>query len=186
MSKRSILVAISLVGLCVLVRVFQFIPNVAPVGAVAIFSGFYFRNRFAYLVPAVAMFLGDLMIGFYNLWVMAAVYGSFLVAVAIGRYVRKSASPFGVITGTLTGSVIFYVVTNFAVWAISIWYPPTLGGLMLSYTMALPFFRNTLLSDLLFSGALFGIYAGARFFELNKIIKKQQIQAPKVSREVLI
>jgi len=186
MKNKNILITIGLIGLSVLVRIGQFIPNVSPVGAVAIFSGFYFRSRWAYLVPVLAMLLADLVIGFYNFWVMAAVYGSFGAAVVIGRYVKKSANVFSVAAGVLAGSVIFYAVTNFAVWAISSWYPPTLGGLMLSYTMALPFFRNTLLGDLLFGGLLFGAYETGKILARRRRAAKALAKAKLVSARVFL
>jgi hypothetical protein len=64
-----------------------------------------------------------------------------------------------VISASLTASLSFYAVSNFAVWAVWNLYPKTLAGLAECYTMAIPFFRNTMASDLLFAGAFFGLAA---------------------------
>ena len=53
-------------------------------------------------------------------------------------------------------SLSFFAISNFAVWALWNMYPKTLAGLAECYTMAIPFFRNTAVSDLLFAGAFFG------------------------------
>lgn len=163
MKNKHIVLAIGLIAASVFVRVLEIIPNVAPIGAVALFSGVYFKKRWAYAVPIVAMLISDPIIGYYDVRVMATVYGSFILAVLIGRVVQKKKNALSVMLGSLSGSVLFYLTTNFAVWAISTWYPRSLGGLILSYTMGLPFFRNTLLSDLFFSAALFGAYEFVAF-----------------------
>ena len=59
---------------------------------------------------------------------------------------------------TLASSLFFFIVTNFAVWASGDMYERTWLGLRQCYVMALPFFRNTTLSDLFYTGLLFGIY----------------------------
>lgn len=63
-----------------------------------------------------------------------------------------------VIGGTTLGAIIFFLLTNAAVWAFGTMYPHTLSGLMESYTMAIPFFRNSLLGDIFFIGILVGGY----------------------------
>ena len=65
---------------------------------------------------------------------------------------------------TLAGSVLFFVWTNFGVWAFWNLYPHTLEGLVACYTAAIPFFRNTLLGDVVYSTALFGGFALAERF----------------------
>jgi len=52
--------------------------------------------------------------------------------------------------------VLFFVLTNFGVWALGALYPKTLTGLTECYVVAIPFFRNALLSDLFYSALLFG------------------------------
>ena len=59
----------------------------------------------------------------------------------------------------LASSALFFIVTNFGVWALDNMYPRTIAGLIACYTAALPFFRNTLEGDLLYTLVLFGGFA---------------------------
>ena len=59
-------------------------------------------------------------------------------------------------TASLAGSLLFFVVTNFAVWATGRLYPLTGSGLAVCYAAAIPFFRNSLLGDIAFTTILFG------------------------------
>lgn len=141
-------------------RFMPHLPNFTPVGAFALFAGVYLARKYwwAMGLPLAAMFLSDLFIGFYDWKLMAVVYASFLGYSAIGFVVSKRKNPATIVLASICGAFLFYLTTNFAVWALSSYYPHTLGGLMLSYTLALPFFRATLLGDLFFAGILFGAY----------------------------
>jgi hypothetical protein len=79
--------------------------------------------------------------------------------VAMGRLVRPRCSPLSVALVTMTSSVMFYVVTNFAVWAFGSFYPRTWDGLTSCYIAAIPFFRNTMMGDFAFTAILFGGFA---------------------------
>jgi hypothetical protein len=78
-----------------------------------------------------------------------------LGSVLLGRRV----SPLRVAGGSLTASIAFFAVSNFAVWAVWDMYPKTLAGLATAYVAAIPFFRNQVLADLLCAAALFTIGA---------------------------
>ncbi len=78
-----------------------------------------------------------------------------LGGVLLGRHV----SPVRVAAGSLSASIAFFVVSNFGVWAVWNMYPKTVAGLTTAYVAAIPFFRNQVLADLLFSAVLFGIGA---------------------------
>jgi hypothetical protein len=73
----------------------------------------------------------------------------------LGTKLRENAKPLPVIGAALASSVSFFLFSNFAVWAAYDMYPKNLGGLLTSYTLALPFFRNAVEGDLLFTGAMF-------------------------------
>jgi hypothetical protein len=73
----------------------------------------------------------------------------------LGTKLRDKSKPLAVIGAALAGSVSFFVISNFAVWIATNLYPKNLGGLITSYTLALPFFRNALEGDLLFTAAMF-------------------------------
>ena len=75
--------------------------------------------------------------------------------------------------GTLGGSIIFFLTTNFAVWLFSDWYAENLSGLIMSYTLALPFFRNSLMGDIFYTAVFFGLYELAPILAYKlKIISK--------------
>lgn len=157
MSKHTRLFV--LCGIILLAAMFRLIgtglPNVSPVAAIALFGGAYLSDRkWAYIVPFAALLLSDWFLGFHN--TMWAVYLSFAAIVGIGMWVGRTKAPGSVVAGSLSGSILFFVVTNFAVWLGSGYYPQDLGGLFQSYAMGIPFFHYTLLGDLLFNGVLFG------------------------------
>lgn len=158
MRRTETILAFTLIALGVGFRFLPHPANVAPIAALALFSGVYLPRRYAALIPLGAMIVSDAFIGFHNL--IAFTWGSFLLVGAIGLLVRKRKSAAAVILGSLAGSVLFYLVTNWAVWAFTPLYDKTLAGLGASYVAAIPFFRNTLLGDLFYSGALFGLYEG--------------------------
>lgn len=144
-------------------------PNFAPITALALFSGTYFADRrLALIIPIVAMLISDAFIGFYHPLIMASVYLCFLLSAIIGFYIKKNKTLTNVIGGSLLSSIVFYLVTNYAVWAFGKFYPQTLAGLMQSYIMAIPFFRWTLLGDLFYVTILFGSYEFIVYFVANK------------------
>ena len=154
-------------------RFLPHLPNFAPIGALALFGGVYLNKKYALIIPIIAMIVADFFIGFYSPILMAFVYGSFIIIGLIGLYVKKHKNLQNVIGATLCGSVIFFLLTNFGMWAIQPYmpqaiYPQTLQGLVQSYTMGLPFFRNTLLGDLFYVGAMFGSVELAIYLK-NKI-----------------
>jgi uncharacterized protein DUF6580 len=79
----------------------------------------------------------------------------------LGTSLRDNTSVIRVGASALAGSVSFFVVSNFAVWASWNMYPKTLTGLMASYNAALPFFRRGLEGDVLFTAAMFGLPVAA-------------------------
>jgi Family of unknown function (DUF6580) len=134
--------------------------NFTPVGAMALFSGAMLRERrMAFGVPLAAMLLGDAVTGFHVL--MPVVYGSFLLSVWIGRWLRPSRTIGRVTAATLAGAAQFFLITNFALWLVPGLglYPKTLGGLLACYLAGIPFFWNTLAGDALYASLLFGGYA---------------------------
>jgi len=146
-------------------------PNFSPIGAMALFGGAYFADRrLAFGVPLAALFLSDLVIGFYD--GMAVVYGAFALMVGLGLWLRTRRRP-ALIAGVATaGAVLFFAVTNFGVWAAGTLYPPTVAGLVACYVAAIPFFPNTLMGDLFYNAVLFGgmALAESKFATLREAV----------------
>lgn len=132
--------------------------NFTPLGAMALFSGAFIRDRrLAFLFPLLALFAGDIFVGFHKL--MPIVYASFLLSVAIGFWLRNRRSVARVGAATLFGAIQFFLITNFAVWAFGLSYPRTSAGLLSCYVAGIPFFWNTLAGDVLYASLLFGGFA---------------------------
>jgi hypothetical protein len=120
-------IAAVLVALAAALRVVAHPWNFTPIGAMALFSGATFRQRWMkFAFPLVALFAGDLFVGIYKL--MFVVYLSFLVSVAIGVWIGEERKLTRLAGGTLIGALQFFLVTNFAVWAAFRTYPKTGAG----------------------------------------------------------
>lgn len=130
--------------------------NFAPIGALAIFGGAYFSSkRHALAIPLLSLIVGDFFTGFHP--VIPFVYGSFLVSVAIGFWLRPKKSAPRIGLATLAGAIQFFLVTNFALWASSIGsYPKTASGLGACYVAGIPLFWNPLAGDAFYAALLFG------------------------------
>ena len=153
-----------------------YIPNFAPIAAMALFGGVYFTNKkYALIIPLAAMIISDIFIGFYNPWILVSVYGSFLLIGLLGLWLKKHKTMPNILGASLLGSVGFFLITNFAVWAVPhSLYPHTLQGLLNSYMMGLPFFRNTILGDLFYTGIMFGLMEAVLWVTRNYQFKKEK------------
>jgi vitamin B12 transporter len=142
-------------------------PNFVAMGAIGLYAGARLPRRWSWAVPLAAMALSDFLID----WgtgrppvtpVRLAVYGSFVLMVLLGRTLARSARTGRLVALSAGGAVLFFLTTNFAVWASMGTYPPTAAGLAACYMMAIPWFWNTLAAELLGTAALFGRDALAR------------------------
>lgn len=134
-------------------------PNFTPIAAMALFGGVYMSKKQALILPLLAMVVSDFFIGFDSIPIRLAVYGSFLLTVFIGLGLKKRTGFKNILAASILSSVIFFLITNFAVWAFGTLYPHTVSGLTDAYFYAIPFFRNTAMGDLFYNGAFFGAYA---------------------------
>lgn len=142
-------------------------PNFTPVGAIALFAGAHLeRKRWAFAVPLAAMLVSDAVIelltgrGFTS--EMPVIYGTFAAIVGIGLLIRARRTAVLPVAGAaLASATLFFLTTNFAVWASEHLYARTLPGLVACYVAAIPFFGPTLASDLFYSAVLFGGFAWA-------------------------
>jgi hypothetical protein len=160
--KESVIVRTAVVlAMIVLAAALRVAPhpwNLTPVGAMALFSGAVVRDRrLAFLVPLLALFVGDLFIGFHKL--IPIVYASFLVNVALGFWMRDRRTTPRIAALTLVGAIQFFLITNFGVWAFLGSFPRAAAGLLACYVVGLPLFWNTLAGDAVYAALLFGGFA---------------------------
>lgn len=140
-------------------------PNFVPIGAMALFGGAMLSQwRLAIAVPLVAMLISDLLMaslwyGTAVFWGMPFVYAGFIIYAGLGRLVRTRQTPLRIGAAALAGSVAFFIITNFGSWLRGLWYPMTWEGLLACYAAGIPFYRNTVAADVLFTVMLFGGFA---------------------------
>lgn len=162
-STRYFVLAALILG-AVLLRLAPLPPNFSPITAVALFAGAMFlQNRWVGIIVAlVSLVLSDLVIGFHA--TQPFVYASYALIVLLGRGLMNNEQgdrPVWSAVGlsSLAASAVFFLVSNFGVWVEGFLYPRTGSGLVACYISAVPFFWNTLVSDLVFTFGLFGAWA---------------------------
>ncbi len=152
-------------------------PNVSPVAALALLAGYILRGRvLALAVPLIVLTMSDLYFGGYAPKVMVSVYALLALPALAGRslnnfHQNQKSSALSVASVGATGlgfSVLFFLGTNLAVWSSSSFYPMNLTGLLECYTAALPFFRQTILGDMIFVSLFFGSYATGKVWLTSK------------------
>jgi len=152
------MLALAMILLVAALRIAPHPWNFTPVGAMALFSGALLKDRrLAFVFPLVALFVGDIFIGFHKL--LPIVYASFLINVTIGLWLRDRRTIARISLAALVGAIQFFLVTNFAVWQLLNSYPKTASGLAACYLAGIPFFWNTLAGDAFYAALLFGAYA---------------------------
>lgn len=155
--------------------IFRLLPhpaNFIPLGALALFCGTYIKSKWGILVPVAVMAITDYIVGWHSL--IFFTWGSFLLMGMIGWWIQKRKNISRVVGGTLAGSVLFFIITNFAVWAFTPLYVKTMAGLVQSYYMAIPFFRSSAMGDLFYVGVFFSLYEVASYL-IVKYRKRQVI-----------
>jgi len=172
MNKKNFIIIIAIIALAAASRLMKHPPNFTPISAIALFGGWYFTKKYFLLIPLAAMFISDIFIGFYDWRLTAIVYLGVTLTFFAGWLLKKNPNWRRMVAGSLIGSITFFVITNFAVWAMYPYYPHTWAGLANCFSMGLPFFKNSLAGDLLYGGVLFGAYEFARYFVLQKQVKE--------------
>lgn len=134
-------------------------PNFTPLTAIALFGGIYLSDKtLSYLMPIIIMLFSDLFLGFSSISLF--VYFSFIIISYIGIKSKKPG-----IQNIILSSIVFFIVSNFGVWILG--YPKTWEGFVSCYTLAIPFFRNSLLGDLFYSGVMILSYNLSSKYLLN-------------------
>ena len=149
-------VVITLVG--AVMRLIPHPDNVTPLVAIALFGGTLLTGAWALIVPLAAIMLSDALLGFHR--AIPFTWGSVLLIALLGLWVRRRAGWRRILVGSLLSSTLFFVITNFGVWAAGHgqWYSRTWAGLAECYAVAIPFYRQALLGDVAYAGILFGAY----------------------------
>lgn len=158
--------------LAVVTRLIPHAPNFAPIGGLALFSGSNFKNKIALLIPLSVMFISDIFLGFHK--TIPYVYISFIIIALIGGLIKNDKWQ-SLLKASLISSFLFFLITNFGVWATGTMYQKNLSGLIQCYGFGVPFFRNTLLSDLFYT---FSFFYGYRF--LSSFVFKKFVSLKKV------
>ena len=163
---------ISLILILAFARLMPHPPNFTPIIAVAIVSGYFFKNiNLSLFTLLIAMLISDLFIGFYENVIF--VYVSLLLITFVFHKMSNKINFKNLFIYGFAGSLIFFIVSNFGVWALgspgvyNIAYEKSLSGLIECYILAIPFFNNTLISTIIFSYLAFM----ANYFKKNYIVK---------------
>jgi hypothetical protein len=162
---RDVLVFILLVSIGVAGRWGQPEWCFTPTAAAAIFAGCYFtRLAVAALVPVAILATSDILLEAHdNVAVMLATYAVMTLPVLFGRWLASSREPgrtaWRLVICGIVPATLFWLVTNFAVWAFQSDYEKTWAGLIQCYAMAVPFFRWMLAGDVFYLAVLLGCAA---------------------------
>jgi|TARA_B100000929_G_scaffold285064_1_gene268179 hypothetical protein len=153
------IIVLGLIIFAVALRLVPHPPNFSPIGAIGLFSGCYFCLKKSWLIPIFALLISDFVLGFYNPISMMTVYMSFVISVIIGRtFLKNKQTPYRLGGAALVSATQFFILTNIGVWLSSILYQVNLTGLIECFVMAIPFYGNSLISELFYTFVLFGGY----------------------------
>ncbi len=160
--------------LMILVAVFSRLiphpPNFAPIGAIALFGGAYFANRFfSFFIPLFAIWLSDLVINntiyakYYNgfTWFHSGfywTYGAIALTVIIGFFISKKIKISTIFLSATAASILFFLISNFSCWPGNPLYAQNFNGLLNCYAAGIPFFNGTLMGNIFYSALLFAAF----------------------------
>lgn len=161
MSKKLSTI-IALVAIGIAGRLLPHFPNATPVSAISHAGSRHVGRVWAVLIPILAMLISDAVIGFYSLKILASVYFSFAMIGGVSMLFKKYDSRTMRTVFAITASLLFFLITNFTVWAFSPWYAKSIWGLLYCYELGLPFLAFMLLGD------LFYVHAISTAFDLAK------------------
>ena len=168
--KKYIFLILFFTSIVFLGRVLPHPYNFTPLIAIALLSGHAFPSKLlALIAPLSGFLLSDIVInnfiyaGYYPDFIifssgMIWTYGAILLITLFGSSFIDNISSKKVILASLSGSTIFYLTSNFGVWAFTPIYAKTLAGLLKCYSLALPFYGTSLMGDLVYCGIFFGAY----------------------------
>lgn len=169
-NQKHLLAALGLIIIGVASRIVPHEPNLSAVSAATIVAALYLPKHFAYIIPFLIMILSDAIIGAHP--TIAWVYGSYALIAAMSVFLAKRFS----VAIPLLSSALFFIITNFGVWASTQMYAKTLAGLIECYTMAIPFLRGTVAGDIAYTALLLtGIAIVRVFWRMNSPANRHNI-----------
>jgi hypothetical protein len=174
----------AIVFLAAMSRLLPHPPNFAPIGGMALFGAAYYSRRYwAFIIPILSMWISDLVLNnvvysqYFDGFVWfyggsAFTYGAFVLIVLLGLLTLKKISIPTLAISAVSASVIFFIVSNFGVWLSTNLYPRTFDGLISCYIAGIPFFKNTIAGDIVYTAILFGVFEFSlkRFPKLQKTV----------------
>lgn len=163
--KQTIWVVVALVLFTAITRVVLYPFNFSPVIALALFGGACIPDRkLGFLLPVMGMFVSDIIFEVFNIapgfwgWNQLFHYGLFVLIAFAGSFLKKSAV-LNVIGASIGSSLLFFFLSNSMVWLLdNSFYARDFSGWLACMTAGLPFLKNGILADLLYSGIFFGGY----------------------------
>ena len=181
MKNNNLYLVIAIIVIAIFARLIPHAPNFTPLLAVALFSGALFSgNKLFYLIPVAALLVSDLFLGFSS--ITPVVYFSLGLIAVLGISLKKATEKFNsksimsITIKSFAAAVIFFIVSNMGVFLLTGMYPISLAGLVECYTLAIPFFRNTLISTMAYSFSLFGLYAA-----VTKVVEPKKVKTKKAT-----
>ncbi|MBN1463049.1 MAG: hypothetical protein JXQ69_06445 [Paludibacteraceae bacterium] len=174
MEKKKIDLRFSVISsILLLAAISRLIPhpsNFSPIGGMALFGAAYYSKKYwAFIIPVLTMWLSDLVVNnvvygqyfpqfvwFYEGYYWT--YSAFLLITLVGLVLLKRIKLKNLLAATLSASLIFYLVSNFGVWFSTNMYPKNISGLIACYVAGLPFLKNTLMGDFVYTTVLFGLF----------------------------
>ena len=168
--KKNLLLIVLFVAIIFLGRILPHPYNFTPLIAVTLLSSYSISNKFlAIIIPIVGFWLSDLFMNnhiyagyFADFTVfnsgMIWTYGAIVLVALMGSSILNKITTGKVVLASLSGSTIFYLISNFGVWAFSPMYAKTFAGVVQCYSLALPFYGTSLMGDLVYCALLFGAY----------------------------
>lgn len=156
---------VSAIAIAALTRVLPHPPNFTAVVPMALFAGACLSNRWlSMLIPMLALFITDLALGFHN--TMWAVYGATALTVMIGWFISQKQNVLNIAGASLVSLLAFFFITNAAMWVVGFYgtgfYPQTPAGLVEAIMAGIPFMGGLLLSQVIYTGVMFGAFHFAR------------------------
>lgn len=146
-------------------RVIAHPANLTPVGAIGVYAARRFGWKKSIFITLSALVISDIFLGF-GFYTLSVYIGFVAYAIFQKLFKKYKLSP---IYSAICGSTTFFLITNFSVW-LGPWYEHNAAGLISCFTLALPFYRNMLVGDLVFLALVFAL----EYF-VNKLTRRNII-----------